>query len=155
MRHEWFANGVMLGYRYDNSPIVLAGRHAGAARSRRIPTPRPPGPAPARRMSGSTTAARRSTCSAAASCCCGSAAIRRPARGIEQRGSRARRAADLASRIDEPDVLAAYERRLVLVRPDGHVAWRADTEPADAGALIDVVRGQSTEVKQQKLGRTS
>ncbi len=22
MRHEWFANGVMLGYRYDNSPIV-------------------------------------------------------------------------------------------------------------------------------------
>ena len=23
MRHEWFANGVMLGYRYDHSPIVL------------------------------------------------------------------------------------------------------------------------------------
>jgi 2-polyprenyl-6-methoxyphenol hydroxylase-like FAD-dependent oxidoreductase len=23
MRHEWFANGVMLGYRYDNSPIVV------------------------------------------------------------------------------------------------------------------------------------
>ena len=22
MRHEWFANGVMMGYRYDNSPIV-------------------------------------------------------------------------------------------------------------------------------------
>ena len=22
MRHEWFANGVMLGYRYDDSPIV-------------------------------------------------------------------------------------------------------------------------------------
>ena len=22
MRHEWFANGVMLGYRYDSSPIV-------------------------------------------------------------------------------------------------------------------------------------
>ncbi len=24
MRHEWFANGVMLGYRYDGSPIVWA-----------------------------------------------------------------------------------------------------------------------------------
>ena len=60
-----------------------------------------------------------------------------------------------AIEIDEPDVLAAYERRLVLVRPDGHVAWRADAEPADAGALIDVVRGQRNEVKQQKLGRTS
>ena len=55
--------------------------------------------------------------------------------------------------LDEPDVLAAYERRLVLVRPDGHVAWRADAEPADAGALIDVIRGQANEVKQQKLGR--
>lgn len=37
----------------------------------------------------------------------------------------------------------AYERRLVLVRPDGHVAWRADDAPAGAEALriVDVVRG--------------
>jgi hypothetical protein len=27
------------------------------------------------------------------------------------------------------------------VRPDGHVAWRADAEPADAHAIIDRVRG--------------
>src|SRR5213078_625610 len=39
--------------------------------------------------------------------------------------------------IDDAKVLAAYERKLVLVRPDGHVAWRADQEPADAGVLID------------------
>ena len=50
---------------------------------------------------------------------------------------------------------AAYERRLVLVRPDGHVAWRADEAPAEAGALIDVVRGQGNEVQQQKLGRNT
>jgi hypothetical protein len=37
--------------------------------------------------------------------------------------------------------LKAYERRLVLVRPDGHVAWRADAEPQDARAVIDCVRG--------------
>jgi hypothetical protein len=43
--------------------------------------------------------------------------------------------------LDEPAVLAAYGRRLVLVRPDGHVAWRDDKEPADTAALIDVVRG--------------
>ena len=43
--------------------------------------------------------------------------------------------------IEAPEVLKAYERRLVLVRPDGHVAWRADTEPADAYAIIDRVRG--------------
>jgi len=34
-----------------------------------------------------------------------------------------------------------YERRLVLVRPDGHVAWRGDSAPAQARAIIDRVRG--------------
>jgi hypothetical protein len=38
----------------------------------------------------------------------------------------------------------------VLVRPDGHVAWRADAEPADAGALIDMVRGQPIPIRQQQ-----
>jgi hypothetical protein len=31
-----------------------------------------------------------------------------------------------------------------LVRPDGHVAWRADAEPQEARAVIDVVRGAKT-----------
>jgi hypothetical protein len=30
---------------------------------------------------------------------------------------------------------------MVLVRPDGHVAWRGDRVPADAGQLFDHVRG--------------
>jgi hypothetical protein len=34
-----------------------------------------------------------------------------------------------------------YGRRLVLVRPDGHVAWRGDSQPDDALMLIDMVRG--------------
>ncbi|HTV37811.1 MAG TPA: FAD-dependent monooxygenase [Xanthobacteraceae bacterium] len=42
---------------------------------------------------------------------------------------------------DEPEAIALYERCLVLVRPDGHVAWRGDAVPADAAALIDRVRG--------------
>ena len=29
----------------------------------------------------------------------------------------------------------------VLVRPDGHVAWRGDQVPADAAGLVDTVRG--------------
>jgi hypothetical protein len=43
--------------------------------------------------------------------------------------------------IDDPATAALYERRLVLVRPDGHVAWRGDDMPADALAIIDRVRG--------------
>lgn len=34
-----------------------------------------------------------------------------------------------------------YERSFVLVRPDGHVAWRGDDLPADPGWLVDKVRG--------------
>jgi 2-polyprenyl-6-methoxyphenol hydroxylase-like FAD-dependent oxidoreductase len=43
--------------------------------------------------------------------------------------------------LTEPDVATLYERKLVLVRPDGHVAWRGDDCPADAGAIIERVRG--------------
>jgi FAD-dependent monooxygenase len=35
-----------------------------------------------------------------------------------------------------------YERDLVLVRPDGHVAWRGDVPPDDAGPLFDLVTGR-------------
>jgi hypothetical protein len=43
--------------------------------------------------------------------------------------------------IDEPEAAHIYERKLVLVRPDGHVAWRGDRPPADAFGVIDRVRG--------------
>jgi hypothetical protein len=42
--------------------------------------------------------------------------------------------------IDNRDARTLYERRLVLVRPDGHVAWRGDAA-TDAGAILDRVRG--------------
>jgi 2-polyprenyl-6-methoxyphenol hydroxylase-like FAD-dependent oxidoreductase len=43
--------------------------------------------------------------------------------------------------LDDPKVLALYERHLVLVRPDGHVAWRGDALPSDAGRILDRARG--------------
>lgn len=39
------------------------------------------------------------------------------------------------------DAAEAYANKLALVRPDRHVAWRGDAEPADAPALIDHLRG--------------
>jgi 2-polyprenyl-6-methoxyphenol hydroxylase-like FAD-dependent oxidoreductase len=43
--------------------------------------------------------------------------------------------------LPDPTLVALYQRRLVLVRPDGHVAWREDVPPRDPPALIDRVRG--------------
>jgi hypothetical protein len=43
--------------------------------------------------------------------------------------------------ITEQAVATLYEQPLVLVRPDGHVAWRGEQCPADAEAVIDRVRG--------------
>jgi hypothetical protein len=43
--------------------------------------------------------------------------------------------------LDDPAIARLYERRLVLVRPDGMVAWRADSLPEDASALVATVTG--------------
>jgi FAD binding domain len=43
--------------------------------------------------------------------------------------------------VREPRASALYDKKLVLVRCDQHVAWRGDAQPADPRALIDQVRG--------------
>jgi 2-polyprenyl-6-methoxyphenol hydroxylase-like FAD-dependent oxidoreductase len=43
--------------------------------------------------------------------------------------------------VESAEAAALYGRPLALVRPDGHVAWRGEALPDDAGALIDCVRG--------------
>lgn len=45
--------------------------------------------------------------------------------------------------ISDAEVAKLYERRLVLVRPDGMVAWRGDVLPEDVKGLLDRVRGAS------------
>ena len=43
---------------------------------------------------------------------------------------------------DDPGLLRVYERRLLLVRPDLHVAWRGDRAPEDLAAVVARVTGQ-------------
>jgi 2-polyprenyl-6-methoxyphenol hydroxylase-like FAD-dependent oxidoreductase len=43
--------------------------------------------------------------------------------------------------IHHPEAAAIYDGTLVLVRPDGHVAWRGHKAPYDPTAVIDQVRG--------------
>ena len=43
--------------------------------------------------------------------------------------------------IAAPDTSVHYAERLVLVRPDQHIAWRGDCPPGDADALLDRLCG--------------
>ncbi|MCP5380062.1 MAG: FAD-dependent monooxygenase [Novosphingobium sp.] len=44
-------------------------------------------------------------------------------------------------RLDRPDLRSIYERNLILVRPDQHVAWRGDSPPDDCRKLLSLVCG--------------
>ena len=46
--------------------------------------------------------------------------------------------------ITTEDPSGVYRHKLVLARPDQHVAWRGDALPAEPRALIDLVRGAGT-----------
>lgn len=43
--------------------------------------------------------------------------------------------------VESPEAAGVYDCKLVLSRPDQHVAWRGNEEPADALALVDLIRG--------------
>jgi Aromatic-ring hydroxylase, C-terminal len=53
--------------------------------------------------------------------------------------------------VDTPDARALYTRNLTLIRPDQHVAWRSDEEPAAPLDLMDLVRGVPP-IPTEKLG---
>jgi 2-polyprenyl-6-methoxyphenol hydroxylase-like FAD-dependent oxidoreductase len=43
--------------------------------------------------------------------------------------------------VDSPEMPGLYTTKLVLSRPDQHVAWRGDACPKDSLSLIDLIRG--------------
>jgi len=57
--------------------------------------------------------------------------------------AKARRAPLAVVDVRSSEAASLYTTRLVLSRPDQHVAWRGDACPADSMALIDLVRGAS------------
>jgi hypothetical protein len=50
--------------------------------------------------------------------------------------------------VKSDEAAALYPEKLVLCRPDQHVAWRGDAVPDDAGALVDLIRGVSVAAGQ-------
>jgi len=131
------ALGVEIGYRYDASPVVC--QEGGSAppyeMEQYVPSTWPGARLPSLFLAD------------------GSAVLDRLGRGFtllrladRDTTSLERAAAERGVPLEVVDVRdararALYERDLVLVRPDQHVAWRGDTAPNDALAVIDRVRG--------------
>jgi 2-polyprenyl-6-methoxyphenol hydroxylase-like FAD-dependent oxidoreductase len=139
MRREWFTLGIHLGYRYDGSPICWPdGTPAPPDNARNyMPTARPGHRAP-----HAWFADGRSTLDLFGR---GFALLGFHADAAEAtpllEAARQRRVPITFHPLVEPHIAALYERKFVLVRPDGHVAWRDNRIPEAPLRLIDVVRG--------------
>lgn len=136
---EWETLGIHLGYRYEDSPICVPdGTSAPPDHPRYYtPTTRPGHRAPHAWLDDG-----RSTLDLFGR---GFVLVRLGAEPPDAaplvEAARRRGVPLTVVDIASPRVAELYERRLVLVRPDGHCAWRGDAAPADADAVIDVVRG--------------
>jgi 2-polyprenyl-6-methoxyphenol hydroxylase-like FAD-dependent oxidoreductase len=135
---EFVSIGVALGYRYDESPVIVPDGTEPPidSASEYVPTAKPGGRAPHAWIGENQSILdlfdRRFTLlrfdADADADPLRDAAVRRniPFEIID---------------IDSPEVARLYERKLVLVRPDGHVAWRAEAAPAVADALLGTLCG--------------
>ena len=150
MSHEWHTLGIHLGYRYDDSPVVWSDGTPVPDGNPHVykPTARPGARAPHAWLKD------------------GRSTLDLFGRGFTLLGFGAD-AAEAASfihvakergvpmnfvRLEEPEVAKLYERKFVLVRPDGHVAWRDDEMPARPGDVIDVIRGAVRATSVQAAG---
>jgi 2-polyprenyl-6-methoxyphenol hydroxylase-like FAD-dependent oxidoreductase len=131
--------GLQIGYRYDDSPICLPDGSAAPPDdpATYVPTARPGARAP-----HAFLADGRSTLDLFRR---GFVLLRFGAAAPEVAAfvaaARSRGLPLEVVTLHEPAAAALYARRLVLVRPDGHVAWRGDDMPGDPVAVIDRVRG--------------
>jgi 2-polyprenyl-6-methoxyphenol hydroxylase-like FAD-dependent oxidoreductase len=137
-RKQFISDGIALGYRYDLSPIVLPdGSPPPDSIQRYTPSTHPGCRAPHHWIAdGASTLDLFGE---------GFVLLRLGTDapdGVGLADAARRRGLPLRiETIDDPAVAALYERRLVLVRPDGHVAWRGDDAPPEPLDIIDRVRG--------------
>jgi 2-polyprenyl-6-methoxyphenol hydroxylase-like FAD-dependent oxidoreductase len=135
---EWESLGVILGYRYEDSAICVPDGTPPSPDdlSNYVPTARPGSRAPHAWLPDG-----RSTLDLFGP---GFALLHAAGGGAEVEPlQKAAAVAGVPWTVHEvpDDVAALYEARFTLVRPDGHVAWRASSVPDQADVLLDVVRG--------------
>ncbi len=139
MHREWHSNGIHLGYMYEGSPVIVPDGTPQPPDevSRYVPTARPGSRAP-----HAWLADGRSTLDLF-----GRAFVllrfggNPPAAdGLVDAAATRKLPMQVVDIVDR-DAEELYERRLVLVRPDGQVCWRSDAQPANALEVIDIIRG--------------
>ena len=136
---EWETLGIHLGYRYENSPICVSDGTTATEDSPRYytPTTRPGHRAPhAWLEDGQSTLDLFGR---------GFVLLRLGSSPLNVDAlvdaAKARNVPLTVVDIASPAVTELYERKLVMVRPDGHCVWRSDEAPTDAVSIIDRVRG--------------
>ncbi len=144
MTREWHTLGIHLGYRYDSSPIVVPDGTPAPPMEVMVydQTARPGARAPHVWMRANSGDKPRSTIDLYGK---GFVLLRLgkspPMVDTIVAAAEERRVPLSVVALDEDAVASAYERKLVLVRPDGHVAWRDDHPPPEPLKLIDRIRG--------------
>ncbi len=131
--------GLQVGYRYDESPIICQepGPPPPIERETYTPTTRPGARAPDAWI-GENRAVTDLFGRGFVLLRLGDAP---PGAENLERAAAARGVPFETVDLTDPDIADLYQKALVLVRPDGHVAWRGNAPPSDAGQVIDLVRG--------------
>jgi 2-polyprenyl-6-methoxyphenol hydroxylase-like FAD-dependent oxidoreductase len=141
LHSEWYSTGIALGFRYENSPAIIPD---GTPPPPDDPVEYLPTTRPGHRAPHFTLADGRSVLTLFGK---EFVLLRMAATEIDvARFEGAALQSEMPLRvvdITEKEGVELYERRLVLVRPDGHVAWRGDVAPADAQNVVDVLTGRS------------
>ena len=142
---EFATLGVVLGYRYDDSPIIVNDGSAPPARDfiNYIPSACPGSLAPHAWLHDGSSLYDHF----------GAGFTLLAAAGADAADLDAGRAAAQAAGVPltvfepvepvEPVIRDLYRARYVLIRPDQHVAWRGDALPVNAAALFAGITGHS------------
>jgi 2-polyprenyl-6-methoxyphenol hydroxylase-like FAD-dependent oxidoreductase len=141
--------GVILGARYDGSPLIVAdGPPPADSLEHYVPSSIPGGRAPhlwldRARGPGSSLYDHIGS---------GFALLRFGGSSDTSRLETAAQSGEIPLQIVDvqlPEARALYDRNFYLVRPDGYIAWCGDALPNDVDGLLDIVLGRNL------LGRTS
>jgi 2-polyprenyl-6-methoxyphenol hydroxylase-like FAD-dependent oxidoreductase len=140
-KKTWSASGMHLGYRYEGSPVVVPDGTPPTPDHPQVyvPTTRPGARAPHAWLADGRSTLDLVPRHGFGLLCFGDALAETPfTTAARQLG-----VPFAEVQLDEPAVSTLFERRYVLLRPDGHVAWRGDSIPDEPRTVLNVARGVS------------